>query len=100
MNNEVFSNLVLEYDVLAETKKEIEKKQIEIRKKMLALMKKENMDDYSYAGAKATVIKTSRQMYIKEKLIEKFGTEQLKSCIKTISTESVRISFKQEYEEN
>jgi hypothetical protein len=94
MNNLQFQKLAIEYNSIAEMKKGLDKQQEAIKAQMRELMG--DISSYSYGGAKATVIKSERTMFIKEKLLKKFGEKALKSCTKTLNIESVRVTFKEE----
>jgi predicted nucleotidyltransferase len=95
MNNLKFSKLAIEYKSLQDMRNGIDDQMKGIRKQMLTILRDNKMDEYSYEGAKASVIRSERNMILKEKLIKKFGEDNLKDCTKIIRTETVRINYKE-----
>lgn len=96
IDNEKYLDLVMQYNELGFLIKQHKMVQDRLKKQISAILSEANMDEYTYSGAKAIVIKSERKMYLKEKLIKKFGEKQLESCMKVIPVEQVRISYKEE----
>lgn len=93
MFNQHYEALMQELSTLDAKEKEIKERKALVRDQIKKLLTDQEMSEYTYQGYKATVVETRRTMYIKKKLIEKFGEKELESCKITTPMQILRVSY-------
>ena len=93
MKQQDFNKILGDYRIL-DLEMKIAKRKCQILKDQIkAHLKDNDLDSYEFDEVKATRFSVDKTMYVKEKLIAKFGEAKLEDCTKTISYDSLKISY-------